>query len=109
MTLRTVAQARACHCPIARVRGEEKPPAKCVGPDCILWRYAPILADDPRVLSAITREVTLMKGEVKPDEKQPADETLRKKAVAKIAANPDGYIIRDEKDRGWCGLGSRPE
>lgn len=109
MTLRTAKQAQACICPIARVSGAEKPSAKCVASACILWRWADLLADDPRVQSAVVREVALMRGETKEGEKPLSDDTLRKRAIARIAANKDGYIVRDENDKGWCGLAGRPE
>ena len=108
MTLRTVTEAKALHCPIARIRGEDKPPARCIGPTCMLWRYAPLLMDDPRVQSAIVREVGFLRNETKGDEKPPADLALHKRAVARVNAAPDRYVIRDETDKGFCGIGGAP-
>lgn len=104
MTLTTEAEAKAKTCPIARVSGAEKPKAKCQGAECILWRWVPLMANDPRVEGAITREMALVKG----DSKKP-DVVFHKEALRRVMNDPRAYSYPTETDRGWCGLGGKPE
>jgi hypothetical protein len=104
MTLHTEAEAKAKLCPIARVSGAKEPKAHCQGAACILWRWRPLMADDPRVQSAIAREIALLRGETKKP-----DAFYHKEALRRVMLDPNAYTYTTEKDRGWCGLGGKPE
>jgi hypothetical protein len=105
MTLTTEAEAKAKICPIARVSGAKEPKAKCQGADCILWRWVPLMADDPRVLAAIARETLILKTE-RPKDHQIA---IQMEALRRVRNDPHAYSYPTETDRGWCGLGGKPE
>ena len=108
MNYLTEAKASEFACPIARVSGHEKPPARCQGSKCILWRWQPIMTNDPRWKSAMAREIALLKGEHK-GEKPLSDHAANKQAAMNISSDIDAYVFRNENDRGWCGLGHKPE
>lgn len=105
------AQARAFICPIARVSGAKEPAGRCQAHLCILWRWKAWMADDPRIMGAIQRETTAILAEGHKVAGKPlAEDGARKRAVSRVSAAPDLYAYRDpEKDRGYCGLGGRPE
>jgi hypothetical protein len=111
MTLLTATEATKRLCPIARISArpsvkDDVVPANCCGPECVLWRWHPLMANDPRVLSAVTREMALLK--VERPKAIPAN--LHGEAMKRVMANPEGFTYPDpDEDKGWCGLGGRPE
>lgn len=107
MTLRTAKEAATFSCPIARVSGEDPVDPQCRGDKCMFWRWVPIAADDPRVLSAITREIAILRGEAGNEKK--AEPTLRKEAIARVSKDPKAFTFPTDRDKGWCGLAGRPE
>lgn len=102
-------QAAKLKCPIARTFDEGKK-AHCEGCSCILWRWGPIPANDPRFLSAVKREAMSMLADYNAGnpEKKRSESYYTKKAVAKVSADLWGNIISNESDRGYCGLAGKP-
>lgn len=100
MTYRTPEEAAKMACPIARITPDNK--SKCVGPDCILWRWKPRLATDPEFKSAIQREMAVLAQEAKSDNSM----KFHKEAVANVMSDPEGFGIASE--RGYCGLAPVP-
>ncbi len=94
MTFLTEPEARKRLCPIARVSGAEKPSARCVGSSCVLWRWQPVMSDDPAFKLAVS---VVMKNGASPNA-----------ATAKVWANREKYGVPTEPYRGWCGLGGEP-
>lgn len=95
-------------CPHARAFGlpPEKLQAGCRGPDCAMWRWLPMMADDPRFMSAVQREIAALMASRK-GEKKPTDPNVyHKTAVERVTKDPYAYTFPDpEKDRGYCGMG----
>jgi hypothetical protein len=111
MTLLTATEATKRLCPIARISARQGKtpddvPATCCGPECVLWRWVPLRADDDRVVSGIKREMALL--QLERPKAIPAN--LHGEAVKRVMKNPIDYTFPDpEVDKGWCGLGGRPE
>ncbi len=91
----TPAEASQYLCVIARVSGAEKPSARCVGSSCVLWRWQPVMADDPAFKLAGS---VVMKNGASPNA-----------ATAKVWANREEYGVPTAPYRGWCGLGGEPK
>ena len=113
MTLLTPAEARQKACPVARVSGVPEDAkgnvrCECRGPDCVLWRWKPISVTDHRFLSAVARETALIEEERKASTDKPK-KSASSEAAERVGFAVDRYVIRDENDKGWCGLGGRPE
>ena len=106
--------AKKLPCPIARVRGDADKDgnvkSKCSGAECMFWRWRPLDAADPRFGSAIIREQGQLKMEEKPadGDKPKTDASFHKRAVAKVSANLEGYIIRHDDEQGFCGMAGKP-
>lgn len=110
MTFITPKQARKDHpCPFARTFHEKKG-GNCDADKCIAWRWRPLAANDPRVLSAYTRVAT----EMMDDERKKTPDTKKtiasfhKASVAKVAAANEDFIFMTDDDRGFCGLAGKP-
>lgn len=103
MTSLTPADAqKTLLCPLARTFGAKTATAHCRGEACACWRWIPMTSRDPRFLSAVQREIALMKEE-RPNAKP---ELFHKEAVKKVQQDPDAYTFPDpEQDRGYCGVG----
>ena len=108
MTLLTPAEARQKACPFFREAGvpKGKPAYPCLVSDCHIWRWKAISANDPRFLSAVTREASTIQAEADAKGKIV---NATKIAAERVGFNVDDYIIRTDEDKGWCGLGGRPE
>jgi len=88
-------------CPLAKTFGKADT-GKCRGPACACWRWMPMSARDPRYVSAVQREVALLKV----DRPTSNAAVLHKEAVKKVQQDPNAYTFPDEKkDRGYCGVG----
>jgi hypothetical protein len=111
MTLLTATEATKRLCPIARIsarqgKSPDDVPATCCGSECVLWRWVPMSASDHRFKSAVQREIAMMQAEGA----KGLASVLHGEAVKRIAAKPDAYTFPDPAvDKGWCGLGGRPE
>ena len=92
-------------CPLARTFGTAKASPNCQGPACALWRWMPMSANDDRFKSAVQREITALQAE-KPNVQR---QLLVKEATARVSADPDAFTFPNETDRGYCGLGGKPE
>ena len=101
MTYRTPEEAAKMACPIARITPDNK--SKCVGPDCILWRWKPRLASDAEFIAAVKREEAVL---AQADGTGKSGAVFHKKAVANVMRDPEGYGIAS--DRGYCGLAPVP-
>jgi len=86
----TPEQASSLPCPVSRTFAQAQ--ATCRGADCILWRWQPVLASDPRVQAALRARIA-----------ETGEKPLHHPKAAALAR---GDVA---PDRGWCGLGGRPE
>lgn len=109
MTLRTPEEAATLKCPLARTFDTGKRPT-CDGPDCILWRWQPASAGDPRFVAAVIREQASLAQDEAKLTGQPVAKTQKyhKEAVKNVMANPEGCGCPPH-EKGWCGLGGKPE
>jgi hypothetical protein len=96
--------AKRWECPVARTFGKTDTPM-CRGPRCAAWRFLPLLASDPSIVSAVQREMQAIADEQ--GEKKPAA-TYHKKAVERVMRDPSAYAIPSHHERGFCGLGPKP-
>ncbi|MBR9823064.1 MAG: hypothetical protein GYB51_18945 [Rhodobacteraceae bacterium] len=92
-------------CPLDRTFGSAKASNYCQGAACAVWRWMPMAANDPRFMSAVQREIAALQAE----EPTKSKDGLHKKAVARVAADPAAFTFPNETDRGYCGLGGKPE
>lgn len=96
-------------CPLARTFAKKDRPF-CMGSDCILWRWRPLSADDPRFQSAIKREMACLAQDAeKEDGKKRQSMAFHKQAVANVMANPEGHGAPAKPEKGYCGLGAEPK
>lgn len=107
----TPAQARETYpCPVARTFDKKVGP-NCDADKCPVWRWLPLSADDPRFSGAVKREcVMLAQQKAEETGKKPKPHHLyHKQAVKNVMADPQAYDVPAKPERGWCGLGGRPE
>ncbi|MFV1593311.1 hypothetical protein VWZ88_12690 [Phaeobacter sp. JH20_36] len=106
----TPEQAGKLACPLARVHGDGDQ-RKCRAEKCIIWRWLPHSASDPRFLSAIKREEAVLAQDKAAETGQKAkpQHLYHKKAVANVMRDPEAYGVEVEHQHGYCGLGGRPE
>lgn len=110
MTLITPPEARKKTCPLARVQGDVKDDGSvngnCRAEMCILWRWKDIQTGDHRYQSALTREIGLIGQEHQAENggKGWSKDRIHKAAIARLSDNIEGFIIRTDDDRGYCGL-----
>lgn len=106
----TPAQAReTMPCPLARTFSEKVGP-NCDAGKCLIWRWLPLDASDDRFVSAIKREIAcLAQDHEKAGGKKRQSSSFHKEAVANVMSDPKAYGVPDAPERGWCGLGGRPE
>lgn len=97
--------AKRWECPLARTMHRPGENGMCKGDRCAAWRYLPMLASDPPVVSAIQREMQAMAEEAG-EKKAPA--TYHKKAVERVMRDPSAYAIPAHHERGYCGLAGKP-
>tara|TARA_R110000868_G_scaffold237132_9_gene491647 strand:+ start:46404 stop:46748 length:345 start_codon:yes stop_codon:yes gene_type:complete len=97
--------AKQWKCPLSRTFGVPKASVGCIGADCAVWRWMPMSAEDPRFTSAVAREIAFLQTE----NPKTSAALLHKQAVAKVMADPNAYTFPNESDRGFCGLGGKPE
>lgn len=109
MTLITQAEAGKMKCPVARTFDEGKSPT-CDGGGCILWRWAPMPAADPRFMRAVAAKQMELHAaaEAANNEKKRLLSSFHNAAVAAVAADPNSFMKMTDSDRGWCGLGGKP-
>lgn len=102
--------ANSMKCPIARTFDEGKS-SHCDGEDCILWRWRPLAANDNRFMSALKREMHRMHQEerAKNPKTKRSEASFHKDANAMIAERPWDFINMGDEDRGYCGLGGKPQ
>lgn len=98
--------AKRLECPLARVMHKAGENGMCKGAKCAVWRFLPMLASDPPIVSAIQREMAAIAEER--GDKKPAPSTLHKEAVARVMRDPSAYAIPAHHERGYCGFGGRP-
>lgn len=104
-TFLTEEQARSTWlCPTARTFGTDPAKIHCRGAACAVWRWKPIMASDPRVLSAIKREMP----EVMKEDPTVSETKARAMAEQRVMLNPRGYILNEKPEVGCCGLGGLP-
>jgi hypothetical protein len=113
MTLLTPTEATKRLCPIARISARQGKtpddvPATCCGPQCTLWRWKAITTNDHRFLSAVAREAALIEEERQGKTDKPK-KSATSEAAERVGFAVDRYIVRTDDDKGWCGLGGRPE
>lgn len=100
MTL-TPEEASGFYCPIARTFPEEKT-AKCMGPECILWRWGKPqweLTEFTRAAQAALKEMKAGSNAIIGIDN----------AKARVRLNPEKYGLSSVPTHGYCGLGGRPE
>ena len=106
MTYRTTEEAIGFTCPIARISGDDPVIAQCQAQDCILWRWRPMSAMDPRYMGAVQRELAILQGE----NPKAVVANMHKEAVRRVKADPQAYTFPDfSVDMGYCGLGGKPQ
>ena len=103
MTGLTPEAARAHACPLAR--GFEAMQPTCVGPACMPWRWLPLSSQDPRFRRAVQTEMQRLADAAG----KSSTAGLHKKAVQNVAADPAAHGAPSAPERGYCGLGGRPE
>jgi hypothetical protein len=108
MTYITPTEAADLACPLSRITPHNS--AKCIGPNCILWRWKPLRTSDPRLVAAIKREKVLLADEhnksLTEGETKKSPESFLKQATQNVCLDPEGYGVTPE--RGYCGLGAQP-
>lgn len=101
--------AKRLECPLARVMHKAGESGMCKGDACAAWRYLPLLASDPSVVSAIKRELLLIADEYEDAKgRRPSNDLLHKQAVERVMRDPSAYCIPSHHERGFCGLGGHP-
>lgn len=105
--------AKEMPCPLARTMPDsvlKNSKGNCVADLCPVWRWS--LMADNRYLSAITREAALMAhewNETNPNAKRPKTQAMfEKQATTKVTQNLVDYIVLNDEDKGYCGLGGEP-
>lgn len=98
-------QARQTPCPFARTFAQKVGP-NCDADACIMWRWVPLMPDDPRFMSAINREMACL---AQDDGKGKPSAGYHKQAVANVMRNPEGYGVPAKREVGYCGLAGKPE
>lgn len=98
MTAMTPTEAAETLCPFARTFGIPQAQKGCHGPACALWRWEPIMADDPRFVEAKAKAMEELGGGA----------TKHKEAVARVMADPATYGVPTSPERGFCGAGGKP-
>lgn len=96
--------AKAWRCPLARTFAEKKGP-NCMGPECPIWRWRPLSADDPAFKAAVSAEMSRLADEAGAK----SNMTYHREAVARIMADRAAYGLPDRPTHGWCGLGGEPK
>lgn len=96
-------QAAEFACPVARTFAEKIGP-NCQGPKCILWRWIPIAAADPRFVSAVKNEMKRLAVE----KGKTNHVSFHKEAVRNVHADPEAHGVPSAPERGFCGLGGCP-
>lgn len=91
-------EANGMICPIARIKPGQ-PSANCSAPDCILWRWLPIMTSDPRYVAAVRTEAARQGGGI----------GAHMQALAAVAADPEAFGVPSKPDHGFCGLGGEPK
>lgn len=106
----TPAQAReTMPCPLARTFAEKKGP-NCDADRCPVWRWRAPLDMPPGFLSAVKREMAcLAQEEAERTGKKVSDQKFHQRAVANVNHDPEAYGVQMPKDKGFCGLGGKPE
>lgn len=69
-------------------------PEFCRGPACILWRWEPLSAEDPRFKKAISEAIK--------------SGNPHRNAVAYVMARREELGLPTKPERGFCGLAGRP-
>jgi hypothetical protein len=106
MTYRTIKEAAAFTCPIARVSGDEPTTSQCKGAKCAWWYWRMLPANDPRVLTAMEREMALLKAE----RPKAIPANLTNEAFKRVMADTTAFTFPDPAvDKGYCGAAGRPE
>jgi hypothetical protein len=95
MTYLTPEAASAKPCPVARCFGGDIK-SECRGPECILWRWKPVMAGTPAWKAAVLSEAAKL------DEKAPFP-----KAARIVADDPAAFGLMPTE--GFCGLGGEPK
>ncbi|WP_120636058.1 hypothetical protein [Ruegeria sp. EL01] len=97
-------------CPLARTFDKKAGP-NCDADKCIMWRWLPLPASDPRFLGAIKREEAMLAQEKAKEtgDKAKPQHLYHKKAVANVMNDPEAYGVPAKPELGWCGLGGKPE
>lgn len=86
----TPEQAASMPCPVSRTFAAAQPTCRADG--CILWRWRPVAASDQAYVAALKVRVA-----------ETGEKPLHHPKAAALAR---GDVT---PDRGWCGLGGRPE
>lgn len=90
-------------CPLARTFGIKDLKAKCMGPDCAVYRELPPSASEPSYVAAIQREMACLAQE---EGKGRDAKCFQKKATANVSSDPEAYGVKMERT-GYCGLGGK--
>ena len=95
----TPEEATGRACPLARSFERHQP--TCLGPACMLW--LPLSAEDPRFRRAVRAEMKrLAAGKA-------STAGRHREAVRNVTADPAAHGAPSAPERGYCGLGGRPE
>lgn len=97
MTAMTPLSAQTYPCPIARVKGNQPPPAKCEADACILWRWLPLDAAAPAFKEAVSAQMKALGGGA----------GHHKAAVAWVMENREALGLPTKPTHGFCGLGGQ--
>lgn len=100
----TPTEAAKFNCPLARTFSEKKGHG-CMGPDCILWRWEEVNVNTPSIRAAISKEAGRIADEAG-RKRSPAD---FKPASSAVLSNPEDHGVTLDPEKGWCGLGGRPD
>lgn len=114
MTYLTPPEARQRACPVARVSvvpadKDGNVVSECRADKCMWWRWKAIMADDHRFLSAVARETSAIEDERRADPEKKHKKQAHSLAAERVCSNIDGYVVRGDTDKGYCGAAGRPE
>jgi hypothetical protein len=81
-------------CPLARAYapGHLIDGSMCIGGNCLVWRWRPLMVDDPGYAEAV---------------KKAAEDGMKRPGEAQkfVSANRKALGLNDKPYLGWCGLG----
>jgi len=99
----TPEEAKGRACPLARSFERHQP--TCLGPACMLWRWLPLSAEDPRFRRAVRAEMKRLAEAAG----KASTAGSHREAVRNVTADPAAHGAPSAPERGYCGLGGRPE